>query len=142
MTFDFWKKYLEYISLFFAGMSVFWAIVGSFDPLGIYDAMFANSFYGQEQLPTDVARAKSFLLAPLGATSAGYFLLQYFIARFAFAERQIWAYWAIVGSFLLWFILDSVMSAYHGAYFNILIANIPCLLMMFPIFFTKKYFSK
>ncbi len=139
-NFAFWVNYLKIISLFFVFMGVLWAVVSSFDPFGIYDQVFADTFWQAEALPKDAQIATQFLLGPFGATSAGYFILQYFIAKHAFAEKQLWGYQAIVGAFLFWFILDSSMCLYHGGYFNILMANVPALFTMLPIFFTRKYF--
>ncbi|MEM1123496.1 MAG: hypothetical protein AAGJ18_23865, partial [Bacteroidota bacterium] len=116
------------------------AIVGSFDPFGFYDYYFSQTFWQTDTLPKDAKIATQFILGPFGATSAGYFILQYFIAKNAYAKKELWGYHAIVYAFLLWFFLDSAMCTYHGGYFNILIANIPALLAMTPIFFTKQYF--
>lgn len=139
--FLFWIKYLKFTSIFFALMGTMWAVLGSFDPIGFYDSYFAKVFWNLESLPPDAELTKSFLLGPFGATSAGYFILQYFIAKNAYAKKELWGYQAIIYAFSFWFILDTAMSWYHGAYFNIMIANIPCLFAMLPIFFTKKYFT-
>lgn len=141
-NFNFWTNYLKGISLFFAFIGLVWVIVGSFDPFGIYDSYFAQTFWKTAILPQDAKIATQFLLVPLGATNAGYFILQYFIGKHAFAKRELWAYQAIVRAFLVWFILDSAMCLYYAGYFNILIANIPTLMVMTPIFFTRKYFVK
>lgn len=122
-------------------MGAMWAILGSFDPFGIYDSLFAKSFFGTEKLPTDVKRATEFILGPFGATSSGYFILQFFIAKYAYAKKELWAYQAILSAFFFWFVLDTFMSWWHGAYFNIMMANIPSLMAMLPIVFTKKYFQ-
>jgi hypothetical protein len=140
-AFRFWVRYLEIISLFFAGMGVLWAVVGSFDPLGVYDYYFARTFWGQDTLPPDARTAFRFILGPFGATSAGYFILQYCIARYAFARREKWAYGAILAAFSAWFVLDTGMCLRYGGYFNILLANVPSLLAMLPVaIFTRKYF--
>lgn len=140
MSFSFWLKYLKWVSLFFCLMGVMWAIIGSFDPFGLYDSQFAQAYWGTDALPPDAEKAKSFLLGPFGATSAAYFVLQYFIAKYAYAEKQLWAYNAIVFGFFFWFILDTGVSLYHKAYFNVMLANMPCLVMMLPVVFTRRYF--
>ena len=141
MNFSKWIVYLKCISLFFAAQGLLWAIIGSFDPFGIYDSLMAKTFFNQPALPPDAERVFRFILAPFGATSAGYFVLQYFIAAHAFASQQKWGYQAIVAAFLLWFITDTSLSFYHGAYFNIWMANIPALLLMLPvIIFTRQFF--
>lgn len=142
ITFHFWHKYLQYLSLFFAFLGLMWALIGSFDPLGIYDTWMAQTFYGQDELPPDVARATSFILAPFGATAMGYFMLQYYIVRYAFPSREKWAFNAVFGAFFAWFCLDTAMCIYHSAYFNIILANISSLSLTLPAFFgVKRYFK-
>lgn len=140
-NFNFWVNYLKIVSLVFVGMGIMWAFLGSFDPFGIYDSQMAKAFFGQDQLPADVAQATQFLLGPFGMTSAGYFILQYFIVVNAFAKREKWAYQAIVIAFFVWFCFDTIISWSHGAYFNILMANVPTLVAMLPpLLATKKAF--
>ncbi|MEM6964346.1 MAG: hypothetical protein AAF573_06245 [Bacteroidota bacterium] len=140
--FLFWVKYLKAVSIFFALMGVMWAVLGSFDPFGWYDTAFARSFWNSDQLPADAKKATQFILGPFGATSAGYFILQYFIAANAYAKKELWGFYAIICAFLFWLFLDTTMSIYHRAYFNIYFANIPSLIAMTPIFLTRKYFSR
>lgn len=140
--FLFWVKYLKVISVFFSVMGIMWAVIGSFDPFGLYDYYFAQCFWNANELPSDAKRATTFLLGPFGATSAGYFILQYFIAKHAYAKKELWAYHAIVFGFSFWFILDTTMCLYHGGYFNILIANVSSLAAMLPVFFTRRYFTQ
>ncbi len=140
MKFSFWVTYLKVVSIFFSLMGVFWAVSGSFDPLGLWDTQFAQAFWGQKTLPEDVLRAKEFILGPFGATSAAYFVLQYFITKYAYAKKELWAYNSILIGFFFWFFLDSIITFYHKAYFNFFLANVPSLLAMLPIIFTRKYF--
>jgi len=141
-TFAFWVVYLKTISLFFGLMGLGWLLMGSFDPLGVYDRAFAQAFWGREELPAAAKEAFGFAVGPLGATTFGYFLLQYFIATHAYASRQRWGYQAIVTAFLGWFLTDTLFSLARGAYFNVWFANLPCLLLMLPIFFTNRYFRE
>jgi len=141
ITFNFWVTYLKVISLFFAALGMMWLLIGSFDPLGIYDREFAKAFWGSETLPADAKTAFQFVLGPFGSTTAGYFILQYFIAKHAYANRQLWGYNAILTAFFTWFISDTLFSLYKGAYFNVMLANVPSLLAMLPIVFTKKFFK-
>jgi hypothetical protein len=139
--FYFWVSYLKVISLLFAFLGAFWAITGSFDPFGIYNRAFAQTFWNADTLPPDAQRTFSFILGPFGATSAGYFILQFFIAKHAYSYRQLWGYNAVVIAFLVWLILDTSMCLIHKGYFNIFFANIPSLIAMLPIFFTRQFFT-
>lgn len=139
---QFWTKYLELVSLLFALVGVFWAVTGMLDPFGIYDQLLAETFWSQKTLPVDAETTFRFILGPLGATCAGYFLMQFYLARYAFSKKEIWGYWAVAIPFLVWFSLDTIMCFAHGAYFNILLANVPSVLAMTPVFFSYKYFNK
>ncbi|MDQ3843021.1 MAG: hypothetical protein M3342_03270 [Bacteroidota bacterium] len=140
--FNFWVNYLKVISLIFTFLGITWALLGSFDPFGFYDTAFAQSLWHSDTLPPDAKKTFSFILGPFWATTAGYFILQYFIAKYAYAQRQLWSYHAIVVAFLIWLCLDTIMCLIHQGYFNILFANVPSLLAMFPVFLTRKYFNK
>ncbi|MBD0278360.1 MAG: hypothetical protein ICV51_08745 [Flavisolibacter sp.] len=139
--FAFWISYLKAISLLFAFLGILWSVLGSFDPFGWYEKAFAQRFWNADILPKDAKTAFRFILGPFGATSAGYFILQYFIAQYAYARRQMWGYQAIVTAFFVWLFLDTTMCLIHKGYFNILFANLPSLLAMLPVFFTKRYFT-
>lgn len=139
--FRFWVNYLRIVSIIFAAMGLMWAVLGSFDPFGIYDSRMAEAFFSQNALPDDAKRTFSFALAPFGMTATGYFVLQYFIATYAFAKKEKWAFVAIASAFWFWLIGDTILSLQHGALFNVLLANVPSLIAMLPIFiFTPKYF--
>lgn len=130
--FVFWCRYLQLASLFFCGLGLFWSLSGRFDPLGLYEAQMAQTFFGQAQLPAESLKTMRFLLGPFGATNAGYFLLQFWVVRYGLQAQQQWAYRAILSAYLLWLVPDSLISGWHGATFNLLLANLPCLLVMAP----------
>jgi hypothetical protein len=62
-------------------MGVLWSVIGSFDPFGLYDKAFADAFWNAETLPSDARKVYGFILGPFGATSAGYFVLQYLYSK-------------------------------------------------------------
>jgi hypothetical protein len=129
-SFEFWRRYLLVVSALFAVQGASWVLMGSFDPFGFYTGLLARSFWGTARLTPEAQKVFSFTVGPLGATVAGYFLMVHMLARFALPRREAWAYWTIVGALLLWFILDSAASLFHGMLANVLIVNIPCLIIM------------
>lgn len=134
-------KYLRVASLFFSFAGIYWAVSGQFDPFGLYKSAFLEQFLGLESIQKEVDLTFTFLLGPLGATCAGYFLMQYFIATYAYSKKEKWAYFAIVIPFTVWFTIDTIMCLYLGAYFNIYFANLPALAAMLPIYFTYRNFD-
>lgn len=138
---NFATRYLQAGSIIFFLISIYWAISGNFDPFGIYKTAIENQFWSGSAMPNDAELTFTFLLAPLGATCAGFFFMQFFIATYAYANREMWSYYAVIVPFSTWFIIDTIMSFAHGAYFNIYLANLPALVIMSPIYFTYKNFT-
>lgn len=130
--FRFWTSYLRALSLSFAAASAYWAVAGAFDPFGVYETRMARAFFGTPVLPAEAERVFSFVLAPFGATSLGYFVLQLFLVHVAFPRREPWAWWAVASAFAIWFVLDTALSLAHGARFNVALANLPALVAMAP----------
>jgi len=128
--FRFWRGYLLVVSALFAVQAISWVFIGSFDPFGFYDGLLARALYGQDALPADAGRMFQFAVAPLGATTAGYFVLVHAIVRFAFPRREPWAWWAVTAAVAVWFVLDSAFSIVHGAVFNVWLVNIPCVILL------------
>jgi uncharacterized membrane protein len=81
---------------------------------------------------------RGFLMGPLGGTIAGSYLIQTFIVAVPFQRREAWAWHAILWPMLLWFCVDSAVSALHGAYFNIVQINLmPLVVFGIPLIATR-----
>lgn len=128
--FAFWYRYLLIISALFGLQAVTWLFFGSFDPLGVYTGLLADALFGVPRLPQEARVTLAFATGPLGATTAGFWVLVHALVRHGFSRRDRWSYRAVVSAVLVWFTLDSVASVAHGAWFNVLLVNIPCLLLI------------
>jgi len=77
-------------------------------------------------------------MGPLGGTIAGSYLMQTFIVAVPFKRREPWAWHALLWPMLLWFCVDSIISAFHGAYFNIYLINlVPLMIFGIPLLATR-----
>ena len=129
-SFSFWTRWLLIVTILLAVQGVSWMIIGSFEPLGIYDAKLARVLLDSDTLPADAKATFGYAVALLGATDAAFFLLAAIIVRIPFTRKETWAHLALSFSILTWFLLDCVFSISVGAWFNVLIVNIPCLLLI------------
>ena len=140
--FGFLRGWLMVASAMFGIFGASWAVLGNFDPFGIYTSLLARSQWGTSQPTPEALDTFAFMTVPLGATTAGYFVMVFMLVRFGFAQRQPWAYWSVVAALLTWFVIDSVFSGLHGAYFNIWLVNLPCLLIMgVPLLMLHSFFA-
>ena len=140
MSFEFWYRWLLTVSIFFALVGLYIAFLPEGWVLTPWNEAAEREFF--EGNPTVEATAfKSFLFGPLGATIAGFYVLQVFVVWNAFGRKERWAWWAIAAGTLVWFAVDSLRSIQHGAWFNLILINLPCLLIVgLPLVMTYRYF--
>jgi hypothetical protein len=86
-TTRFYDAWLQLACLFFGLQGLGWVLLGSFDPLGVWDRLAAQALF-PGQTPPEVAQFRRFILGPFGATTAAYFLLLYFVLRSPFQRRE------------------------------------------------------
>ena len=102
MSFEFWYRWLLIVSIFFALVGLYIAFLPEGWVLTPWNEAAEREFF--EGNPTVEATAfKSFLFGPLGATIAGFYVLQVFVVWNAFGRKERWAWWAIAAGTLVWF---------------------------------------
>jgi hypothetical protein len=137
--FTFWHRWLQ---VAFAGMVV----------LGIDLALFGDSvlfaplndplnvhFFGAVQVTEEVASYQRFAFGIMGALTAGWALLALFVVRNAFAPGEAWAWYGLALGFGLWYGVDTVLSAYHGAIANVISNSLLALLIAVPLVAVRKH---
>jgi len=104
--------------------------MGSLDPFGYYDRMMSIALLEGSPLTQETRKVFQFSLVMLGATTSGFFVMFGLVARYGLLKRQRWAHWTLSGGLGTWFVLDSAGSIAAGATFNVLLVNLPCLLVL------------
>jgi len=128
------------VSIFLTIVGVGVAVAPESVFLALHTSATADAFFGGA-MPDDAAAMRAFLLGPLGGTIAGYFLMQTFILMVPFRRRERWAWHAILWALVLWFVVDSTMSIYQGALFNVLLVNVwTVVLVGLPLAMTYRAF--
>jgi len=123
--FDFWCKCLSAFAIF--------CMIFGYGP--------AMNFFFEGITPEDLPRYRQFLGGIIGGAIFAWAILQYFVIKYPFRNREAWAWKATGIAVLLWFTLDSAVCAYLGAWFNILLFNIPTILAVgIPLLATRKEF--
>ena len=139
-VFRFWQRWLLYASVFFCAFGLLVALFPNALFLVPWNAAVADTFYGGSE-SAEGAAFRAFVLAPLGGTIAGSYLLQAFVAAIPFVRRERWAWWATLGALLLWFVVDSSLSLAHGAAFNVWMINLaPLVVFIPPLVATRRAF--
>ena len=92
-------------------------------------------------MPNNVYAFKAFIYGVLGASMAGWGMLFAFIVYYPFRQKEKWAWNALLAGFTLWFPFGLYVSFRAGVYANIVGVVVFFVLVMVPLFFTRKDFS-
>jgi hypothetical protein len=135
-AFNFWQKWLTYANLFALIVGLAAALANETIVFKIYNEYLWESF-GMEESAEEFRPFKKWVFGILGATIVGFHLLVICICENAFKKRERWAYVAILAAISIWFFIDSAITIYYAAWFNLFIINIPAYTMiMLPLVFT------
>lgn len=142
LSFDFWFKWLIGVSI----LNILIGVLIAFTPdnfIFSYYTETINENFFSGNISGEAQHLRTFLFGIIGGTISGYFLMQTFIVWIPFYRKELWAWHAILWAIVLWFVIDSSLSIYHGAYFNILMINIWSLLLtLIPLIMTYNDFKK
>lgn len=72
-------------------------------------------------LPVEQASMSKWILGLLGATMMGWAATMLLVARYAFDRRMPQLLRMLLVGLVVWFVPDTLVSAYFGAYFNVII---------------------
>lgn len=127
--FDFWHRWLLGVSVLLTLVGLLIALAPNSMLFGFHTTAIAEAFF-QGTIPEEAAHLRTFLFGIIGGTIAGYFLMQTFIVWGPFRRREPWAWHAVLWALLLWFVVDSGLSVYHGALFNVWMINVWTLVLV------------
>jgi hypothetical protein len=136
-----WHKWLLAVCLVVIAFGLFIALL-SWTPLfGIFNGLVDGVFwYGSTP---DDATGQFILWAygMLGATMAGWGIALAYMVKYPFARKEKWSWNAIALGLAVWFVVDTFMSVYTKAYFNVGVNVMLIVLAGIPILMSRKSFD-
>jgi len=139
--FNFWQKWLTYANVITLIVGLLVAFAGNSFVFKLHNNYTQNVFLGGEELTGDLLQFKNWLFGIIGGTIVGFHLLMIFISENAFKKKEKWAYQAMLYSLLIWFVIDSSISIYTGALYNVIIINLVALFLIgLPLVMTRRAF--
>ncbi len=103
-----------------------------------YESLFGSNTY--ETLSAVERDFQSWAYGLIGAIMAGWLIVIGFIAYYAFRRGERWAWWAIVVSMVVWFVLDSYASIAFGMSINMIFNIVSVIVFGIPIIATYRIF--
>lgn len=136
----FWLKWLKVTVSMIILVGLLMAIVAPFINLEILDKEMSKVFFlgGIPGDPADLM--KRWMIAVAGAVMLGWGFTMMHIVNHAFPRKEKWAWRSVFYPIIAWYILDSFISSYFGASFNVIINTILFLQIMAPLLYLRKEF--
>ncbi len=139
--FRFWQKWLTYANAAIVVIGLLIALAGDSFLFAPHNHYTREVFFEGASLPPGTAAFKKWLFGIIGATIVGFHTLMIMISENAFKKQEKWAYFALWYGLISWFILDSFISLYYGALYNVVLINLSALFLLAPpLVATRKYF--
>ena len=142
-SFHFWQKWLTYANVITVFVGLVVAFFGNSFLFDLHNTATQDLFFGGEPFTPEVLKMKNWLFGIIGGTIVGFHLLMIMISENAFKRKEKWAYDAMWLGLLSWFLIDSSISFYYGAIYNIIMINIVALILIgIPLSMTFRTFYK
>lgn len=139
--FNFWQKWLTLANIMTLVVGLILAFAGNSFVFKIHNSYTQNVFFNGEAITGDMLQFKNWMFGIIGGTIVGFHTLMIFISENAFKKKEKWAYRAMVFALLFWFFIDSGISIYTGALYNVVIINLVALFLIgLPLVMTRKVF--
>ena len=139
-TFRFWINWLiiaNVIALVIGLLVAFWGNGPFFAP---HNANTQTQFLADAQHIEGVQHMKNWLFGIIGGTIVGFHILMIGMAHYALRKKEKWAYLFLWLGLLLWFVIDSSISIFYGAAYNVYLINIPAFVMIgLPLIFLFRH---
>ena len=140
-AFPFWQKWLLIVGLIvavFGGIMAFFSATPLFT---VFNRQIDPAFWGGQAPDAAARQFQQWIYAVWGATIAGWGIFIAFIAHYPYRQKERWARNCLVLGLLVWYLLDTSLSAIYRVYFNLAFNTILLILTMLPIIFTRKDFT-
>lgn len=142
-SFEFWRKWLLWANYITIGVGLVVALAGNSIFLDPHNQATSQLFFEGNSIEGDMLLFKNWLFGIIGGTIVGFHLIMFFIIQNPFRKKERWAHQALTAGLLSWFIIDSSVSAYYGAFYNIYLINLVALVLIgIPLAATYRHFMR
>ncbi len=108
----------------------------------VFNSQIDPAFWGLAELSENTEKFQAWVYGVLGAVISGWGIFISFIAYYPFKAKEQWAWNCIATGFIVWFVIDTVISVRFHVGFNVFINIVFLLFVLLPLLFTRKHFIK
>lgn len=133
-----WRYWLLAVSVFIIAFGIIMALFNSTIVFAFFNAQINSVFWGSNPVPPPAQAFQAWVYGAWGATVMGWGVTMLFIAWFPFGQRERWAWYCVLVSVSLWFLLDTGISLWFGVMVNVFLNSTILVLVIIPLVFTWK----
>jgi hypothetical protein len=137
--FKFWLSWLKVVGF---GLIIFGFFMTFFNATSLF-ALFNQGidpvFWGEGIATKSAIAFRTWVYGAWGATIAGWGISLIMLVYNALAKRERWSWYAISIGLLVWYLLDTGVSAYFNVSFNVIFNSLILVLTAIPLAATFKY---
>jgi hypothetical protein len=137
-----WVAWLKIVGF---GLVIFGIIMTFFNSTTLFE-MFNQGidpvFWGSTLSDNRAIAFRTWVYGAGGATIAGWGISLLFLVYNAFSRRERWAWFAISGGLVVWYLLDTGVSAYFGVGFNVIFNSFIMGVVVIPLIASYRAFKK
>jgi hypothetical protein len=136
----FWSGWLQITMWIVIVAGIFLAILANIFPWKYIDQQINRIFFSSQSPGESVEMMKHWLIGLSGAVMAGWGFSMLYVVKHPFRRKERWAWCCIFYPVIIWYVIDTSVSTYFGAHFNVLINSILLLQIIAPLLFLKNQF--
>ncbi len=138
--FFFWQRWLFVVGLGIAAFGLLMVFLSGTPIFDLFNQQIDPAFWGTGASLESIRPFQQWVYGIWGATIAGWGVFVTFVAHYPFRNKEKWAWNCLVLGILVWFVLDTALSAFHKVYFNVAFNTTLLILAGLPAVFTRKEF--
>lgn len=140
-NFSFWQRWLYTVGIAIFVFGVIMALISGTPLFDLFNRLINPAFWNSTTPDESAGQFQQWIYGVWGATIAGWGIFLTFIARYPFKRKERWSWYCLVFGFLVWFILDTLLSVYYKVYFNVAFNTALLIIAGLPLVFTRKEFA-
>lgn len=136
----FWIGWLKITLFIIIIVGIFLVILGNTGYADVLNKKLNHTFYSGNIPEKSVLLMRGWLIGVSGAIMTGWGTTMLYIVYHAFLKKEKWSWRSIFYPLIIWYLLDSAVSAYYNAMFNVVINTVLFLQVMAPLLFLRNLF--
>ena len=131
-----WRFWLLAVSIFIIAFGTIMALFNATVVFAFFNDQINPVFWGLNPVPSPAQAFQAWVYGAWGATVMGWGVTMLFIAWFPFESRERWAWFCVLVSVILWYLLDTGISFWFGVMINVVLNTTILILVIIPLVFT------